>query len=67
MMEPPGTPIPGSRLVRDYCDKCGDAIRVVPNEEGKYGHNTCQDCENPHAPPGGLAGLTKRQATKLKS
>ena len=36
----PGDPIQGSRLVRDYCEHCGDPIRV----SGNIGNNICNKC-----------------------
>ena len=38
---PPGSPIQGSRLVRDYCAHCGEAIRV--SHPG--GGHICSSCQ----------------------
>ena len=42
--DPPGSPIPGSRYVRDYCTRCGEAIRVPWSPAGAYGATPCDDC-----------------------
>ena len=54
-MEKRGDPIPGSRLVRDFCAKCKEPIRVNESdlffdENGKLittidNPNYCQDCK----------------------
>lgn len=33
---PPGSPIPGSLLLREYCRQCGLAIRVPTHAVGQY-------------------------------
>ena len=63
MKDPPGTKIPGARLVRDYCRTCGQPIRVLPGKT--YGHEECEEC-NYHPPPGMHANITPRQKSGLR-
>lgn len=37
-----GEPIPGSRFVKDVCERCGAPIRVSPNSV--IGKNRCSNC-----------------------
>ena len=57
MNELPGTPIVGSRLVRDYCETCGEPIRVVgiTNVHGKRVRSKCSTCHHP--PPNKAATM----------
>ena len=41
----PGTRIPGSKYLRDYCKVCGESIRV--KEDAVIGDNCCPDCDYP--------------------
>lgn len=45
---PPGTPLTGSRYVRDYCTRCGDPIRV--SRLVWCGHR-CEGCVGRPLPP----------------
>jgi hypothetical protein len=47
-LEPRGAAIPGSRLLRDYCTKCHEPIRVQSIRES----NSCHDCGNSRGQPG---------------
>jgi len=49
-MEPKGSPIPGSRYYRWYCESCGTPLRVILLDDGQPGIRECEDC-NPHPPP----------------
>ena len=42
----PGTPIRGSRLIRSYCEGCGEPIRVEPitEENPKLSYGPCTRC-----------------------
>lgn len=40
MIEQRGEPIPGSKLVRDFCVLCDEPIRVF-----NVGHHYCTDCQ----------------------
>jgi hypothetical protein len=53
--------IPGSKLYRAYCDRCGTAIRVC--DEGIGG--LCERCD-PHPPPPRHTHLTRRQRIGMK-
>jgi len=57
----PGSAIPGSRLVRDYCVECGEPMRVSRDDVGRG--MDCDTCG--HTPPSPHAGMTDRQWHKL--
>lgn len=44
-----GAAIPGSKLLRDYCASCGEAIRVVCVNH----RNLCRVCTTDRGPSGG--------------
>jgi len=59
--------IKGSRCQRDYCQGCGEPMRV----DAAYDHITgdriehwCEECDPPKPPPP-LEGLAYRQRSKL--
>lgn len=55
MTDCPGDRIPGSRLVRDYCCRCQEPMRVEPSMT--YGVHECLDCvrvEHPGENPMGI-------------
>ena len=54
-----GDPIPGSRLFRNFCARCGEAIRVEEARRDRTDEG-CRDCY-PDAPPPAHASLTPRQ------
>jgi hypothetical protein len=73
--EPRGTPIPGSRHVRDYCHICGEPIRVDESqltttitidgrEQTVPASNRCKDCFKAK-PPARYTRLTAAQRHKL--
>lgn len=39
-----GRKIPGSRYVRDFCNRCNEPIRVIDCD----GKNYCRECDPPH-------------------
>jgi len=41
-----GDPIPGSKLFRDFCSSCKEAIRVSKDDLKKHA-NYCSDCRSP--------------------
>ncbi len=41
--EPRGTPIAGSKLLRDYCSCCGEPMRVTSIDGGP---RCCLDCKS---------------------
>ena len=58
MTEPRGSPIPGSRFLRDYCVSCGEPIRVIRlyDDNGAPLSHECNQCG--HRPPPGHYGPT---------
>lgn len=59
---PAGQQIPGSSLFRDYCRRCGEAMRVP--ESGLDKINYCEGCD-PKRPGDVSAVLTPRQRASL--
>ena len=68
MSDPTCYPIPGSKLWRAWCARCGAPMRTTETEarlimagsELRY----CEEC-SPHRPPPAHTGLTPRQRHKL--
>ena len=54
---PPGSPIPNSRFVRQYCSVCGDPIRALPDQKPPFA------CECYFSKPagGGTSGTLQDQ------
>ena len=48
-MEPKGSPIPGSRFYRWYCESCGTPMRVIMIGDRPM-KRECEECD-PHRPP----------------
>ena len=44
MIEPEGSPIPGSQCVRAYCRGCGEPMRVYPETLESPGGPNCEVC-----------------------
>lgn len=61
-MEQRGDAITNSWFYRDFCEACGEPIRVRLGDLKKANH--CDDCYNAR-PPAAHTGLVKRQRTKL--
>jgi len=61
-MEVRGEQIEGSKLVRDFCCCCGEAMRVKSVE---HGPNTCLDCKNTVNPNQGEANRAYPQRAKM--
>lgn len=59
---PAGQPVPGSRFFRAYCQRCGEAMRVV--ESKKDDGHFCEECA-PSRPGDISENLTPRQRAKL--
>lgn len=55
---PAGQQIPGSRLFRAYCARCGIPMRV--NQSDRDGEHFCEECA-PHRHDDLSANLTPRQ------
>lgn len=59
---PAGQPIPGSKFFRDYCRRCGEAMRVTESKLESV--NYCEECD-PTRPGDISENLTPRQRAKL--
>jgi len=61
---PAGSPIPGSRMFREYCSWCHEPMRTrAPLSDEKRESAVCTDCEDGCPPL--HKGLTPRQRAKL--
>lgn len=58
-----GQRIPGSRCYRDFCDRCGEALRVSGDRLKQL--NYCEECD-PGQPPAPNTNLTYRMRLGLQ-